>query len=249
MNFALPLVFLPGVPYNSYSEKRPYSHKQRLKFMLLYLRTRSGGNNGGGVTTGGNGDGDDDFSPGHPSRGHIGVLGMLFFVASEFVFFAALAIAFLAARAGRPDWPPPGQPRLPLLISGFNTALLLLSGYTMLRALQSIRKGERRNMIIWLAATAMLGGIFLGIQGIEWVRLVQFGLTMANNLYGAMFYLLIGTHALHVLAAVLAILYVWRRARAGAYAANRHSGVVICGIFWLFVVLIWPALYVTVYLI
>src|SRR5512134_2661515 len=68
-----------------------------------------------------------------------GAFGMVLFLATEAMFFTGLISAFLVLRNPVGAWPPPGQPRLPVAITGFNTALLLLSGFTMLRAVRSSR--------------------------------------------------------------------------------------------------------------
>ena len=172
-----------------------------------------------------------------------GVLGMTFFVASEAMFFVALISAFLVLRAEAGVWPPPGQPRLPVLLTAFNTALLLASAVSMRRAL---RCSERDRLGAALAVTAGLGGGFLLMQGYEWVRLLRFGLTTASSLYGATFYILVGAHALHVVVALLALWVVRGRllAREGVEAERLRP----MAIYWYFVVAVWPVLYVLVYL-
>lgn len=172
-------------------------------------------------------------------------LGMALFVATEVMFFAGLVSAFLVLRAEALVWPPPDQPRLPVGVTGFNTALLLASGWTVRRAVAALREGGRPGP--WLEATALLGALFLGIQGGEWVRLVGFGLTTTSSLYGGIFYTLVGAHALHVLAALAALLVVTARARRGRYRPDAPGGLELCRMYWLFVVAVWPVLYVLVY--
>ncbi|MFW9769854.1 MAG: heme-copper oxidase subunit III, partial [Candidatus Thorarchaeota archaeon] len=94
---------------------------------------------------------------------------MALFLAAEAMFFAALISALVVLRAQAPAWPPPGQPRLPVLATGLNTAILLLSAWTLQRALAGVDRGERAPLR-WLSATAALGAVFLGVQGAEWVR-------------------------------------------------------------------------------
>ena len=71
-----------------------------------------------------------------------GVLGLVLFIATEALFFAGLISAFLVLRAEAMAWPPLDQPRLPVALTGFNTFLLLVSGWTIQRALSSLRRGE-----------------------------------------------------------------------------------------------------------
>ncbi|MBI2081303.1 MAG: heme-copper oxidase subunit III [candidate division NC10 bacterium] len=175
-------------------------------------------------------------------------LGMLVFLAAEAMFFTGLIGAFLVFRFGSPVWPPPGQPRLPLLVTGVNTAILLASGYTMARGLRAIRRNDRRALARGLLVTALLGTTFLAVQGAEWMRLVRFGLTLSAGTYGSTFYTLIGTHGLHVLGAVCWLLIVLIGAARARFSAARHVAVELCGMYWYFVVGLWPVLFGLVYL-
>ena len=187
-----------------------------------------------------------ETQPGMPME----ILGMYLFIASEVILFITLLFILFWLRSGLvADWPPPDQPRLPIGITGINTVFLLVSGYSMHRAFRAVKQNASRQLTRWLMVTCVLGVVFLTVQGFEWIRLIQFGLSMTSSLYGAMFYTIIGLHAVHVLVTVLVLLYLWVRSSAGAYTAEKHTGVVLGYMFWLFVVLIWPILYVLVYLV
>src|SRR5262249_51928850 len=114
--------------------------------------------------------------------------------------------------------------------------------------LRAARRGDRRRLVVGLARTAALGATFLAVQGAEWVRLVRFGLTVSAGAYGATFYTLIGTHGVHVLAALAWLALVMLAAIRGRYTAREHVGVAVCAMYWHFVVALWPILYVLVYL-
>ena len=187
-----------------------------------------------------------ETQPGMPME----ILGMYLFIASEVILFITLLFILFWLRSGLvAEWPPPDQPRLPIGITGINTVFLLVSGYSMHRAYRAVKQNASRQLTRWLMVTCVLGVVFLTVQGFEWIRLIQFGLSMTSSLYGAMFYTIIGLHAVHVLVTVLVLLYLWVRSSAGAYTAEKHTGVVLGYMFWLFVVLIWPILYVLVYLV
>lgn len=176
-----------------------------------------------------------------------GILAMAVFLATETMLFAGLISAFLILRAGAMQWPPPGQPRLPIAITGLNTLVLLLSAYTMQRATSASRRPRSSAMVRWLGVTAALGTTFLLVQGVEWMRLVAHGLHASSSTYGASFYTLIGCHAVHVLAAVVALLallvWSWR-----ANLERCRTRVEVHRLYWFFVVAVWPILYVLVYL-
>jgi heme/copper-type cytochrome/quinol oxidase subunit 3 len=164
------------------------------------------------------------------------------------MFFVGLMGAFIVLRLRSPAWPPPGQPYLPLTLTVFNTGVLLFSGYTMWRALRAIRQDDQAGLARWLLVTAIYGATFLSVQGYEWVRLVGHGLTLSSGNYGALFYTLIGAHGLHVLAAVTWLLAVLVLARRRRFSGGSYTGVRVCGIYWEFVVALWPFLFVLVYL-
>ncbi len=191
------------------------------------------------------GGGDHDRVTSPVSNAH---LGMLMFLGAEAMFFAGLIGGFLVFRLGSATWPPPGQPYLPVGVTSINTAILLFSAYTMWRATRAIRGGNRQGLKRWLLVTALLGMVFLGVQGSEWIRLVDFGLTWSSGTYGATFYTLIGVHGAHVFGAVLWLLVVLAGAGADRYSAKRRIGVELCGMYWYFVVGLWPVLFTLVYL-
>jgi heme/copper-type cytochrome/quinol oxidase subunit 3 len=175
-------------------------------------------------------------------------LGVMLFIGAEGMFFAGLLSAFLVFRTGSTLWPPPFQPRLPIVVTAVNTLILLCSSYTMWRALRAIRRGKARGLVDWLTTTVMLGVIFLGVQGYEWARLLQFGLTLSSSVYGGIFYVLIGCHAAHVFGAVVWLLIILAMARKHRFVREQFVGVEVCGIYWYFVVALWPLLFGVVYL-
>lgn len=176
------------------------------------------------------------------------ILGMLLFVCSEAMFFAGLISAFLVFRVGQAVWPPLGQPRLPVAATAFNTACLLLSAAFLWRGLKRARSNDQAGLLVSMAACAFLGLAFLFLQGREWIHLMAFGLTPGSGVYGGLFYALIGTHALHVAGASVALGVVLIRVFRGDYGPGRDLGLRMFGIFWFFVVGIWPLLYGLVYL-
>jgi len=175
-------------------------------------------------------------------------LGILLFIATEIMFFGGLISSFVMFRFSPVQWPPPGQPRLPLEVTAVNTLVLLLSGVTFQTAYGALKASQTEKLKKLLTATALLGVLFLAIQGFEWIRLLHFGLTLHASIFGGFFYCLVGTHGLHVLGGLIALLWVLKRAWAGAYDSNGALGVEVCRIYWFFVVGLWPVLFALVYL-
>ncbi len=175
-------------------------------------------------------------------------LAMAVFLTFETMFFAALVAAYLVFRLRTAVWPPADLPELPLAVTWMNTCVLAASGFTMRRARAAHRAGHRDDLARALMHTGVLGTIFLAVQGSEWIRLVQHGLTLSAGVYGATFYTLIGCHGLHVLAAVVWLLVVLTRAQRNRFSGPIRVPVELCAIYWFYVVALWGALFPLVYL-
>jgi heme/copper-type cytochrome/quinol oxidase subunit 3 len=174
-----------------------------------------------------------------------GVLGMLIFVMTEVMVFAGFISAFAIVKASAPGgWPPPGQPRLPIEATAFNTAALLASGVVLFVAQRRFASDPLRAQR-WLLAALGLGGFFVLFQGFEWVRLIGQGLTLTSSNHGSFFYLIVGAHALHAVIAIGALFWVWTRMARSRLVRTQFQAVQV---FWYFVVGIWPVLYLQVYL-
>ncbi len=176
-------------------------------------------------------------------------LAILFFMGAEVMFFAGLISAFLVLRTSAPVWPPPLQPRLPIAVTGLNTLVLLGSSVAMHRAVRAIRLGDPVELVRRLGLAAVLGAVFLVVQGYEWLRLLGFGLTLSSSTYGATFYTLIGTHALHVLGALVWLAVTTLFAARGSFTPERSAPLRACAMYWHFVVGLWPILYLAVYIV
>jgi len=175
-----------------------------------------------------------------------GVLGMVVFILTEIMFFAGLISAFMIVKAGTPDgiWPPLGQPRLPVEQTAFNTGALLLSGVFLFIASKVFDRDEAKAK--WpMLASILLGVFFVVFQGIEWVGLLGEGLTMRSSQHGAFFYLIVGTHGMH---AVIAICFLVGQFVQLLLGKLHRTSLSTAAVFWYFVVLLWPILYLKVYL-
>jgi len=172
-----------------------------------------------------------------------GVLGMLLFVASETMLFAGMISAFTIIRTSALMWPPPGQPRLPVAQTAVNTAALLLSG-VFLYAAQRAYVRDHRRALRPLGIALLLGGFFVLFQGVEWVALVHQGLTLSSSSMGSFFYLIVGMHALHAVAALGFLTVTWLRLRQGWLVQSQLAA---AQVFWYFVVGLWPILFLVVY--
>jgi len=173
------------------------------------------------------------------------VLAMLVVVIMEVMFFGGLISAYVIAERGtRTGWPPPAQPRLPIEATALNTLALLASGVLIWLCARTLARAEARARRLFLVSM-LLGGFFVVFQGIEWVRLIAEGLTLTYSTHAAFFYLIVGLHALHAITALTALAWAYARLTSARLTASAFTAV---RIFWYFVVLVWPIIYLLVYL-
>jgi cytochrome c oxidase subunit 3 len=169
---------------------------------------------------------------------------MVIFVITELMFFAGFISAFTIMRGSAVIWPPPGQPRLPVAETAFNSVLLLASGLILFAGARRFRSQPDRTRQVLLVAL-LFGAAFVALQGREWVQLLAQGLTIQSSALGSFFYLIVGVHALHAVVAIGVLFQLWLR--MGRESVPRPT-LAAAEIFWYFVVGVWPVLYWRVYL-
>ncbi|HEY6897600.1 MAG TPA: cytochrome c oxidase subunit 3 [Rhodocyclaceae bacterium] len=200
--------------------------------------------------------------------------GMVWFIASEVMFFAAFfgalfytrnisvpALGGLEAAHGMTLWPgfsggwptagPKGAAFTPMEawgIPAINTGLLLSSGVTLTWAHWGLLKDKRSQLILGLALTVLLGFIFLGLQAVEYHHAyTEMGLTLGSGVYGATFFMLTGFHGFHVTLGAIMLTVVLLRCLSGHFDSKRHFAFEAVAWYWHFVDVVWLLLFVLVY--
>jgi cytochrome c oxidase subunit 3 len=191
-------------------------------------------------------------------------LGMWLFLATEFMFFGGLFLAYVVYRRFYPVEFAEGSHSMDLTLGTINTAVLLTSSLTMALAVAASERSKQRSVAWLLTLTAMLGLIFLGIKGFEYhhkyeARLIPFaGLPFAYHglreqagvaTFLNLYFVMTGLHALHMIIgiAILALLIVM--AVRQRLPADRSIVVNNVGLYWHFVDLVWVYLFPFFYLI
>jgi len=169
-----------------------------------------------------------------------GRLGLgLFLLSDGFIFAALLFTRFYLLGSTRPE--------LNQLLGLAVTSVLLVSSFFMNRAETAMAHGDRRNFLTSTLITIILGVAFLaGVVGIEW-RIAPFG--PADGAQGAVFFMMTGMHAFHVLTGVIFLLVVYGNGRRGLFSAEKHWQVEAAAVYWHFVDLVWIFFYPALYLI
>ena len=181
-----------------------------------------------------------------------GKLGMWIFLAGDAMGFGALLAGYGAIRYGSVDWPNPYQ-HLGIQLTALMTFLLICSSVTMVKALEAIKQGRPERVKLFLALTILGGAIFLGLQAYEWTHLIENGLKIWGNpwgatLFGTTFFMITGFHGAHVTGGVIylsVILAVTSRSRDSAW---NYMVTEIAGLYWHFVDLVWIMVFTFIYL-
>jgi cytochrome c oxidase subunit 3 len=122
------------------------------------------------------------------------------------------------------------------------------SSFTLHWAHVAIRNENRRNFILGLAVTLLLGVVFIGGQVLEYYEfIVREGFTLTSGIYSSAFFGLTGLHGLHVTLGAVILGVVFVRALAGQYSAERHVSVSTASMYWHFVDVVWVFLVVVLY--
>jgi cytochrome c oxidase subunit 3 len=209
-------------------------------------------------------------------------MGMMWFIFSEVMFFAAFFGALFYARVlsvpwlsgegvkiftnillwpqFQSGWPTNG----PAAVGGqeggafevipafglpaINTLILLTSGVTITIAHHALREGKRSVLTTFLAATFLLGFLFVYLQAQEYGEAYkELGLRLDTGIYGSTFFMLTGFHGFHVTIGAIMLLVIWLRVVKGHFTAERHFAFEAVAWYWHFVDVVWLGLFVFVY--
>jgi len=183
---------------------------------------------------------------------HSGKLGMWVFLTSDAVTFAALLVSSSLLRLWSSDWPTPSAV-LNLPVVGIMTVFLLFGSIAIALALAALRRENQTRFVLCLLLTLLGGSVFLFLQAWEWSHLLQHGLTLTHNpwgasLFGASFYLLTGFHGCHVIAGIVYLALLLVNGLRGRYHAGNTHLVAIAGLYWYFVDVSWLFILLVIYL-
>ncbi len=175
-------------------------------------------------------------------------LAMWTFLGSEAVLFGVHLGSYAFIRVNFPYWPTPGVLH-DINFGTIDTLIVITSSLTAYLGLQSIKAGNRRGLIGWLGATLLLGIISLGVKGTEWYGLITnlvpgspIGLPVSSYLVTT------GIHGAHVLAGLLIMIYLMKRAATGGFSAEHYGSVENFNLYWSFVNCVWLVVFPLFYL-
>ena len=177
-------------------------------------------------------------------------VGFVLFIISEILFFFSFFWAFFHSSLSPSieigvTWPPTGiNPLNPFSVPLLNTVILLSSGATVTWTHHSIVSGNKKNAIIGLLLTVMLGIIFTSLQGMEYL---ETSFSIADSVYGSIFFVATGFHGIHVIIGTIFLFICLIRLNYSHFTRSHHFGFEAASWYWHFVDVIWLFLYICVY--
>jgi len=113
---------------------------------------------------------------------------------------------------------------------------------------RSLARRNPSGLLLWVAATIVLGAVFLLGQVREWAGLIRGNVTISRDLFGTTFFTLTGFHGLHVFLGLLLLIMVGALALRGQFHGPTSSGVEVVSLYWHFVDAVWIVVYSLIYL-
>ena len=197
---------------------------------------------------------------------------MWIFLLSDTFIFSCFLLSYMTVRMSTTEpWPNPSKvfsltiagQETPLLLIAIMTFILISSSGTMAMAVNYGYRHHRIKTAVLMLITAAFGATFVGMQALEWTKLIMEGVRPWGNPWGAAqfgssFFMITGFHGTHVSIGVIFLIIiarkVWRgdfdRESRGFFTSRkgRYEIVEITGLYWHFVDLVWVFIFALFYL-
>jgi cytochrome c oxidase subunit 3 len=178
------------------------------------------------------------------------LIGFLLFLLSEIMLFLSFFWAFFHASLS-PSlelgayWPPIGINAVnPWAIPLLGSTVLLASGFILTLGHHGLISGEKRITLISMILTVLLGILFLYLQYNEY----YYGeFTISDSVYGSVFYMTTGLHAIHVIVGVLFLTIALIRIYLDQYTTEHHLGFEFAIYYWHLVDVVWLLVFLIYY--
>nr|WP_276320032.1 heme-copper oxidase subunit III [Haloactinopolyspora alba] len=196
-----------------------------------------------------------------PERPNLVSVGVIVWLSSELMFFAALFAIYFTLRSNAPGVWDEQSELLNVPFSLVNTTVLVLSSVTCQLGVLRAERGQvgrlgglaqvgKWGMREWFVLTFVMGAFFIGGQVFEYAELVTHGLTLSSDPYGSIFYLATGFHGLHVTLGLVAFLLVLGRTyMTRRFTHEQVTSSIVVSYYWHFVDVVWIALFLTIYVV
>lgn len=183
-----------------------------------------------------------------PVRAHPLVLGVVLFLASELMFFAALFASFYDLRANHAAWPPPSA-HLDATEPTIGTFLLFAATAVMLLGTRAMDRGRLAAARAYTAAAIACALAFTALTLHEYAHNIGDGFTISTSAFGSIYYAMTGFHLLHVVVGTGILMALLLGMQSPALRANQRAGAEAMTYYWHFVFIVWLGIWATLFLV
>jgi cytochrome c oxidase subunit 3 len=187
-------------------------------------------------------------------------LGMWVFLVTEVLFFGGLFLCYSIYRGWYPDAFAIASHELDVTLGSINTVVLITSSLTMALAVHASQTGDRRQLMLFLVLTMILGATFLGIKGVEYAhKFVEHHVPGPDfqfekeyfrhaQIFFSLYFVMTGLHAVHMIIGLGIMAWMLWWSWNGTITKEYASPIEISGLYWHFVDIVWIFLFPLLYL-
>ena len=187
--------------------------------------------------------------------------GLWLFLLTEVLLFGGLFCAYAIFRAWYPEMFFNAHKHLDTMLGATNTIVLITSSVTVALAIRSMQLDNTSHAALFLLATILCAMAFMVIKYFEYSHKIHLGLLPGKlytfqgiegthpNLFFSIYFGMTGLHGLHVLGGMVFLGILLRRTIAGEFSSEYYTPIVLGGIYWHLVDLIWIYIFPLLYLI
>jgi heme/copper-type cytochrome/quinol oxidase subunit 3 len=174
-------------------------------------------------------------------------VGFWTFIGSECLFFATLITTYMVYKGKAVSGPYP-EDLFNIMLTTTSTTILLFSSLAMVMALAAVQANKKKVAIRWLITVIGMGAAFIAIEAYEYLHFIDYGLTLTSSTFGSSYYVLTGTHKVHVIVGMIWMAILAWQIHKDRIPPAKSLQVEIAGLYWHFVDVIWIVIFTLVYL-
>lgn len=176
------------------------------------------------------------------------MLGFWIYLMTDLILFASLFATFAVLRSHTFGGPSGADIfNMPFVL--LETMILLTSSFTAGLAILGSTKGYHKQTIFWLVVTFVLGAAFLSLELSEFSHLITEGNSWQRSGFLSAFFILVGTHGLHIAVGLMWIVVMIIRLVRHKFKNTDLNRLALFGLFWHFLDIVWIFIFSIVYLI
>jgi cytochrome o ubiquinol oxidase subunit 3 len=175
------------------------------------------------------------------------VYGFWLYLMTDCVLFASVFAAY-AVLSGNVAGGPSGHDIFELPFVLVETACLLFSSITYGFAMLAVHKGNKSQVLGWLALTFLFGAAFIGMEIFEFHKLISEGFGPSRSGFLSGFFALVGMHGLHVTSGLIWMGIMMYQVQTRGLTATNTTRLSCLSLFWHFLDVVWICVFTVVYL-